>query len=49
MAQILAADPNAQAMQDDRPVNEYVILRKLKGSRFRADSLVAWYEHTKNP
>jgi hypothetical protein len=49
IAQILAADPNAQAMQDDRPVNEYVLLRKLKGSGFERNSLVAWYEHTKNP
>ena len=49
MAQMMAADPDAPAMQDDRPVNEYVLLRTLKGNRFQTDSLVAWYEHTKNP
>jgi predicted membrane-bound spermidine synthase len=49
MAQFLAFDPDAQAMRDDRPVNEYVILRELNGSRFQAHSLVAWYEHTRNP
>jgi len=49
IAQMLTADPNAVAMQDDRPVNEYVLLRKLKGSRFQAGSVLAWYEHTKNP
>jgi len=30
-------------------VNEYVLLRKLKGSGFQKDSLLAWYEHTKAP
>jgi hypothetical protein len=49
IAQMVAADPNAVAMQDDRPVNEYVLLRKLKGSRFQAGSVLAWYEHTKHP
>jgi spermidine synthase len=44
-----SADPNASAMQDDHPVNEYVLLRQLKRSRFQAGSLLAWYEHTKNP
>ncbi len=48
ISSMLAADPNAQAMRDDRPVNEYVILRKLNEGKFQADSLVAWYEHTKN-
>lgn len=43
----LSADPNAQPMRDDRPVNEYVILRKLKATRFQTDALVAWFEHTK--
>jgi spermidine synthase len=47
VAQMMAADPNAPAMQDDRPVNEYVLLRELKNSRFETDSLLAWYEHTK--
>src|SRR5215472_1521946 len=49
IAEMVAADPNAVAMQDDHPVNEYVLLRKLKGSRFQAGSLLAWYEHTKHP
>lgn len=49
ITQVAAADPNAQAMHDDRPVNEYVLLRKLRGSKFQADSLMAWYEHTKQP
>jgi spermidine synthase len=49
IAQMVAADPNALAMHDDHPVNEYVLLRKLKGSRFQAGSLLAWYEHTKHP
>jgi spermidine synthase len=48
-AQFIAADPQAQAMHDDRPVNEYVILRQLKRTRFRADALMAWYQHTKDP
>ena len=48
VAKIVADDPNTQAMHDDRPVNEYVILRKLNASRFQLDALVAWYEHTKN-
>ena len=49
LAEIIAADPHAQAMRDDHPVNEYVILRKLSGSQFRSDALVAWFEHTKTP
>jgi spermidine synthase len=49
IAQMVAADPNAAAMQDDHPVNEYVLLRKVKGSKFQAGSLLAWYEHTKHP
>ena len=49
VAQMMADDPDAPAMLDDRPVNEYVLLRKLKGSRFQTDSLLAWYEHTKAP
>ena len=48
LAEIIAADPNAQAMRDDHPVNEYVILRKLNGSQFHSDALVAWFEHTKS-
>jgi len=48
VARIVADDPNTPAMHDDHPVNEYVILRKLNGSRFQLDALVAWYEHTKN-
>ena len=49
VAQMMVDDPNAPAMHDDHPVNEYVLLRKLKGSRFQTDSLLAWYEHTKSP
>jgi len=49
IAQMVAADPNAAAIEDDHPVNEYVLLRKLKGSGFQAGSLLAWYEHTKHP
>ena len=49
ITQLESADPNALAMQDDHPVNEYVLLRKLKGSRFQAGSLLAWYEHTIHP
>jgi len=49
MTQLMSADPNTQAMHDDRPVNEYVLLRKLEGNRFQPGSLVAWYEHTKKP
>jgi predicted membrane-bound spermidine synthase len=49
IAEMVAADPNAVAMQDDHPVNEYVLLRKLKGSNFQAGSVLAWYEHTKHP
>jgi len=49
VAQMVAADPDAVAMKDDRPVNEYVLLRQLKGSRFQAGPLLAWYERTKNP
>jgi spermidine synthase len=49
VALMMADDPDAPAMIDDRPVNEYVLLRKLKGSRFHTDSLLAWYEHTKAP
>lgn len=49
ITQIQAADPNAPAMNDDRPVNEYVLLRKVKASQFQAASLMAWYEHTKHP
>lgn len=49
IAQMLAADPNSPAMHDDHPVNEYVLLRKLKASDFKTASLMAWYEHTKHP
>jgi spermidine synthase len=49
IAQLIAEDPDAEAMHDDRPVNEYVVLRKLRLSRFRSDTLMAWYEHTKTP
>ena len=47
--QILAGDTNAPAMQDDRPVNEYLILRTLARNKFQIASLAAWYEHTKEP
>jgi spermidine synthase len=49
MAKLLDSDPNEPAMRDDRPVNEYVILRRLQKSGFKKDALVAWYEHTKKP
>jgi hypothetical protein len=49
MSQLMTADPNTQAMHDDHPVNEYVLLRKLEGNKFKPGSLVAWYEHTKTP
>lgn len=49
LSRIIASDPNAVAMRDDRPVNEYVLLRKLESSRTQPGSLVAWYEHTRNP
>jgi predicted membrane-bound spermidine synthase len=46
---MLNADPTAQAMRDDRPVNEYVIMRKLNATHYRTDALLAWYERTKSP
>ena len=49
LGDFIAADPNAQAMRDDRPVNEYAMLRTLKAHRFQTDALVAWFEHTKTP
>jgi hypothetical protein len=49
IAQIVSSDTNTPAMQDDRPINEYVILRTLKRNKFQVASLAAWYEHTKNP
>lgn len=49
VSQMIDADPMTEAMRDDHPVNEYVILRKLSASQFRAGALLAWYEHTKNP
>jgi hypothetical protein len=49
MNQFIAADPNAKAMHDDLPVNEYTILRVLKGSQFDKHALMAWYDHTMNP
>jgi hypothetical protein len=49
LAEIIAADPNAQAMRDDHPVNEYVLLRQLNASRFHSEALVAWFEHTRDP
>ena len=47
--QFIAADPNVPAMHDDLPVNEYTLLRILKGSQFDKHALMAWYDHTKNP
>jgi spermidine synthase len=47
MVSVLDADPTVGAMQDNQPVNEYVILRNLKRSRFEANYLATWYEHTK--
>ena len=49
VSQMIDVDPTAEAMRDDRPVNEYVILRKVRASQFRSEDLLAWYEHTKNP
>jgi spermidine synthase len=49
VSQMIDSDPTAEAMRDDRPVNEYVILRKLRATQFRKQDLLAWYEHTKNP
>jgi hypothetical protein len=49
LAQIIAADPDAQAMRDDRPVNEYVLLRKLNAAQFQPKALLAWYDHTREP
>ena len=46
---MLDADPAAQAMRDDQPVNEYVILRKLNATHYQTDALLAWYERTKSP
>jgi hypothetical protein len=46
---MLNADPTAQAMRDDRPVNEYVIMRKLNATHYQTDALLAWYERTKSP
>ena len=46
---LIAADVNAPAMQDDRPVNEYLILRTLEANHFKAEALTAWYERTKKP
>lgn len=49
VSQMIEADPAVEAMHDDHPVNEYVILRKLRATQFRKQDLLAWYEHTKNP
>lgn len=49
LSEFIAADPNAQAMGDDRPVNEYALLRKMKETRFQTDALVTWFDHTKTP
>jgi predicted membrane-bound spermidine synthase len=49
LAEIIAADPNTQAMRDDHPVNEYVILRELNANRSNPYALIAWFDHTKNP
>ena len=49
VAQMIAADTEAQAMHDDRPVNEYVILRKLNATQFQTKALLAWYDHTREP
>jgi hypothetical protein len=49
MAHLMASDPDTQAMRDDHPVNEYVLLRQLQASRFQTDAVVAWYQHTRHP
>ena len=49
LAKIVDSDPNEPAMRDDRPVNEYVILRELKRTGYQKAALVAWYEHTISP
>jgi spermidine synthase len=46
ISDMIASDPNTEAMHDDHPVNEYVILRRLKESNYQPGALVAWYEHT---
>jgi hypothetical protein len=47
--ELIAGDVDAPAMQDDHPVNEYVILRTLSRNKFQVEALSAWYEHTKSP
>jgi spermidine synthase len=47
--ELTAGDVNAPAMQDDNPVNEYLIIRTLIRNNFQVAALSAWYEHTKRP
>jgi hypothetical protein len=47
--ELIAGDVNAPAMQDDNPVNEYLIIRTLIRNNFQVAALSAWYEHTKRP
>jgi len=46
---LIAEDVKAPAMQDDHPVNEYLILRTLSANHFQVEALTAWYERTKKP
>jgi hypothetical protein len=46
---LIAADVNTPAMQDDHPVNEYLILRTLSRNNFQVEAVSAWYEHTMKP
>ena len=48
IAEFIAIDPGAQAMRDDRPVNEYALLRKLNETHFQPEALAAWFQHTKD-
>jgi hypothetical protein len=47
--ELIAGDVDTPAMQDDHPVNEYVILRTLRRNKFQVEALSAWYQHTKSP
>jgi spermidine synthase len=46
---LIAEDVDTSAMQDDHPVNEYLILRTLSANHFQVEALTAWYERTKKP
>lgn len=46
VSDMIASDPGTEAMHDDHPVNEYVLLRRLKQNNYEPGAVVAWYEHT---